>query len=366
MSQLELFDNNTDKYEEVVLDFPKTNPSVKLIDLKPKPNNNTKIIETLRKGAQSCINQSEKINTEVSGNWTHRRQRFADSAQHKKDSLIRRATALNRLAMLWETDDCPEILKGIRSPNDFETYYPKPPDDDCPIGGWYREEYPAKLKKALKIGLKGLDDNQIFKNAIQRLSEIVLTPEQQKERDLQEMLKKVHAMNIPGFFPTPDELIDQMIELAELDPSHSILEPSAGMGNILDRIKEHGHKGEMHAVERMHSLHEILLNKGYTSFCDDIMELVPGRIYDRIIMNPPFEKAQDIDHVTHCFNNFLKEGGILVSIMSAGTQTNTTKKHETFRELVDEHGYFVSVSPGAFKNAFNSTGISVCIVVLKK
>lgn len=71
-------------------------------EVKNKLPDNSKIINRLRKSAQSLLNQSEKINTEVSGNWTHRRQSFADNARRKKDNLIKNATALNRLADLWE------------------------------------------------------------------------------------------------------------------------------------------------------------------------------------------------------------------------------------------------------------------------
>ena len=93
-----------------------------------KLTDNSKIIDKLRKSAQSLFNQSEKINTDVHGNWTHRRQSFADNARHKKDNLIKNATALNRLADLWENNECPEILKEVRSANDFDAYYPSPID----------------------------------------------------------------------------------------------------------------------------------------------------------------------------------------------------------------------------------------------
>ena len=47
--------------------------------------------------------------------------------------------------------------------------------------------------------------------------------------------------------------------------------------------------------------------------------------YDRIVMNPPFEAGQDIDHVRHAFQ-FLKDGGRLVSIMSPSPFFREDKK----------------------------------------
>ena len=36
----------------------------------------------------------------------------------------------------------------------------------------------------------------------------------------------------PGFFPTPPELAEQIIEAADIRPGHRVLEPSAGTGNL--------------------------------------------------------------------------------------------------------------------------------------
>jgi len=326
---------------------------------------NIKIIESLRKSANSLIAQAVKKNTECSGNWTYRRQRFADNAQRDKDRLVKKAVCLNRLADLHESGDCPEILQKVRTASDLEAYYPRPINEDD--HGWYREEYPAKLKKALKAGLKCLDDNDIFRKCIERLSEIRLSPEEEKQRELKAALVEVHKMNIQGFFPTPDDVIEKMIELSEIEDNEHILEPSAGIGSIVDVIKVKHHQTNIYCVEIMHSLREILKLKGYDLVCDDIFLYEPtGRLFDKIIMNPPFEKGQDIDHVMHCFNNFLKVGGTLVSVMSASIKSNTTRKYYDFRNFISLHGGEIHELEQAFKDAFNSTGVSTVIVKLHK
>ena len=337
-----------------------------------KKTDNSKIIASLRKSAESLNKQADKINTDVSGNWTYRRQKFADSANSKKDKLIKNAVALNRLADLWEVDKCPPILKGIRSANDFDAHYPAPLTDDIPVGEGYREVYPKELKKAEKMGLTCSEHNALFKEAIKELSVIHLTPEQEKQKKLDAALVEVRKMNIPGFFPTPDDVIERMLHLAYFAEKRGmmVLEPSAGIGNIADKIVEHDPTAILSLVERQHSLAEILTLKGYNSCsCADILEdpgLERDCQYDRILMNPPFEKGQDIEHVTHCFNNFLRPGGILVSVMSAGVMTNTTKKYQEFRELVaHNHGEFEN-NGQAFKDAFNSTGVNTVILKLIK
>lgn len=336
--------------------------------IKPKVDN-SKIIVALNKSAESLMKQSENINTEVSGNWTHRRQSFADSAQKKKDRLIKNAIALNRLADLWNKGEVPDILKGIRTAGDFDAYYPRPVE--LGDGDWYREEYPQRLKKALKVGLKMLSDNDTFKEAIKELSEIVLTPEQIKAKELKEELKKVHTFNIPGFFPTPDELIDVMLDYADIGEADTIFEPSAGIGSIIDRMLfRRGYPFSPFQVscsELNHSLAHILMLKGYNVISNDFHDAIGlENGFDRIIMNPPFEKGQDMEHVMECWSKFLKDGGKLVSIMSNSVKSHTGSKYVQFREWVELHnGYFID-NGQAFKNAFNSTGVHTSILILEK
>jgi len=335
-------------------------------EVKKKLPDNSKIIERLRKSAQSLLNQSEKINTEVSGNWTHRRQSFADNARRKKENLIKNATALNRLADLWENNECPEILKGVRTAGDFDTYYPRDLTEDDK-GYWFEEKQPILLKKAIKMGLKSQADNELFKNAIKQLSEIVLSPEEIKQRELDEKLVALRSSNIPGFFPTPDNIIDEMIAHAKLDNYMSVLEPSCGIGSIADKVRNEYPEIALVMVEQHYSLAEICELKGYNVLNDDIFAINFNVRFDRILMNPPFENKQDIKHVLHCYNTFLEEGGILVSVMSAGVMNNTDKLSEDFREFVDAHGYFIEMGQQFNKsNAFRNTGVNTVLVIIEK
>ena len=59
----------------------------------------------------------------------------------------------------------------------------------------------------------------------------------------------------------------------------------------------------------------------------------PENLYDRVVMNPPFDRERDIDHVIHALK-FLAPEGVLVAIMSAGTEFRETRKSVAFRELM--------------------------------
>ena len=337
-----------------------------------KPADREKIIKTLEKSAASLENQSEKIDTDVSGNWTHKRQRQADSNAKKKNRLLLWSKMLIRLSILWKENNVPELLSKVRNATDIDfilyNSYPDPPDKDTPIGGWYREKYPKLLKKALSLGMRNKDESQCVRKALEEIVIVRLTPEEEKAKLLKEKLKEVRGFNLPGFFPTPDDLIDKMIQYSRLEDDHYLLEPSAGIGSILDRVRFHNIQCKIDAVEIRPSLEKILRLKGYNSSCEDILNTsdIKGRKWDRILMNPPFENGQDVEHVMHCFDYFLEQDGVLVSIMSAGVKTNQQIKYVDFRNWVEDlNGFFID-NGQAFKGAFNSTGVSSVMLVIQK
>jgi 16S rRNA G1207 methylase RsmC len=55
-------------------------------------------------------------------------------------------------------------------------------------------------------------------------------------------------------------------------------------------------------------------------FPGDFLEKIPGlelEMFDRILMNPPFDHGSDIVHIQHA-RKFLKPGGRLVAICAGG------------------------------------------------
>lgn len=191
--------------------------------------------------------------------------------------------------------------------------------------------------------------------------------QEEKERKIKQLEIEIINRKIPGFFPTPNNLIEQLLGFAYINENDLILEPSAGKGDILDVIAEmRNSKKNLHAVEINPTLREILTIKGYDVVANDFLSYNPPFKYDRIIMNPPFEKGLDIDHVNHALT-LLKPNGILVSIMSEGAFTRSFKKEKEFREqILQMDSYLTPTIKDAFRNGFNSTGVSVRILKVKK
>jgi len=85
-------------------------------------------------------------------------------------------------------------------------------------------------------------------------------------------------------------------------------------------------------------------------------------------MNPPFERGQDMEHVTHAINLLAKRGK-LVALMSPSAFTGSTKKHKAFKELFDSYtDWRIEKIINAFKGvtAFRTTSITVEFLVVEK
>jgi hypothetical protein len=175
------------------------------------------------------------------------------------------------------------------------------------------------------------------------------------------------------FFETPPELARRMVGeagIADLKDGARVLEPSAGRGAICDAIMASipvTKSWHFVCYELREDNRRVLAGKGYHVNANDFMEVIPPHLetlgYDAVVMNPPFSKQQDIDHVLHAYE-MLRPGGKLVAIMSAGTKWRENKKAQAFRDRVQECGYWVDLPQQSFKAS--GTLVNTIMVVLKK
>jgi protein-L-isoaspartate O-methyltransferase len=171
---------------------------------------------------------------------------------------------------------------------------------------------------------------------------------------------------IPGFFPTPPALIERMLELADIRQGMLVLEPSAGNGHLAEAAKACG--AAVHCCEIHPALSKILKAKALDVIGEDCMAVASAMStapYDRVLMNPPFERGQDREHIRRMYD-LLKPGGRLVAVCSTGPFHRTHTADMTFRSWLDRIGAEVEdVEDGAFNTseAFRRTGVSVKLVV---
>jgi hypothetical protein len=100
------------------------------------------------------------------------------------------------------------------------------------------------------------------------------------------------------FFETPEEVVKQMIELAEISKDDDVLEPSAGHGAIAKYLPDDSFLMEIDN-EKCKKLKKI----GFSCNCQDFLTYT-GRYFDKIIMNPPFTGGQDVKHILHAYSPF--------------------------------------------------------------
>lgn len=202
----------------------------------------------------------------------------------------------------------------------------------------------------------------------------------------------VKAISAPQLFQTPRELAEQMIDLADIEPGHRVLEPSAGTGNLLGamggRMFAAGDTTGQGASPGSSSIVAVEINLALADGlraaypltavqCCDFLDQHPGPLsatsangsrgwglFDRVVMNPPFTKGQDIAHVRHAYD-FLKPGGRIVAIMSEGPFFRSDRKAREFRQWLDERDSVTEqLPPDTFK--VSGTGVNTRLVIIEK
>ena len=163
-----------------------------------------------------------------------------------------------------------------------------------------------------------------------------------------------------GYFPTPEPVIERLLDLADIQPEMLVLEPSAGQGAIAAAIVPITERLDCFEIDADNV--EVLQKVTFRHLQVDFLTLPPYALYDRVVMNPPFAKQADIRHVLHAFK-FLKPGGRLVSVMSAGVEFRTNKLTTDFRQFVAAHNGTIEKLPeGSF--SASGTDISTLIVTM--
>jgi predicted RNA methylase len=173
------------------------------------------------------------------------------------------------------------------------------------------------------------------------------------------------------FFETPPEVVERLLSVAFLDGGMDVLEPSAGRGAIAAEAWLAGANVDCVEIDERNcrALRAPEPEGGFARsvwHMDFLLYPAPGTVcpggYDRVLMNPPFTRQQDIAHVMHALE-FLKPGGLLVSVMSLGTTFRHDRVTQDFQALVKERGgQFEPLPDDAFK--VSGTGVKTVIVAI--
>lgn len=168
----------------------------------------------------------------------------------------------------------------------------------------------------------------------------------------------VDEKKLNQFYPTPNSVIDRMLSIMHdnREIAYRILEPSAGDGAILKKLSGFFPRADIEyceiSDERMKQCIDLNLPR-CSPVGENFLHYAPRTEYDLIVMNPPFSKQQDIDHILHAINNCLRTDGVLISIVPEGTFFRKNKKTVDFWTKIADcyDSDVIELEEGAFKSS---------------
>jgi hypothetical protein len=176
------------------------------------------------------------------------------------------------------------------------------------------------------------------------------------------------------FYPTPPDLAHRMLRKLTLtyerQSSVTLLEPSAGKGDLLDvALARYGvydkqrTQARMYAIEKVPDLRAALTGKGYSVIGTDFLAFEEPYHFDYVVMNPPFSAGAA--HLLKAWE-VVAAGGEIVCLLNAETVRNPRdEKRRAVCDLIGRYGT-VEYIADAFAQAERRTRVEVALVHLKK
>jgi ferritin len=181
------------------------------------------------------------------------------------------------------------------------------------------------------------------------------------------------------FYPTPDELIQDLLSLSingdlprikgisRFTLRGRVLEPSAGKGNIVNYVRSKAKSIKIDVIENDPELSSFLIGAGHNVVWADFLTFETFREYDAIVMNPPFSSGDK--HLLHAINTASKQitkDCEVYAIINAETIKNpfSASRKELLR-LLDLHSARIKFVNNAFRQAERKTDVEVALIYLK-
>lgn len=175
-------------------------------------------------------------------------------------------------------------------------------------------------------------------------------------------------------YPTTKELIAKLLKPYKYDSeishnsfmgnyniSGSVLDPSAGTGNILDFLNDNVKRNiELFGIEINSELRQVLRSKDYQVIDSDFLNFNDDEYFDFILMNPPFSNGAD--HLLKAIE--ISRDTKIACILNAETIKNPyTEKRKKLLSIINQFGTYEFVS-GGFKDAERKTDVEVALIWL--
>lgn len=194
---------------------------------------------------------------------------------------------------------------------------------------------------------------------------------------------KMPISMLPGgdgseFYPTPMPLAGKMLGKVRWDDVRSVLEPSAGKGDLVTAVEcmvesrkysntcrvnrklVNNTKKAFDVIETDYNLRLLLRGMGLRLVGDDFLQYRTNQRYDLVLMNPPFSAGAA--HLIHAIE-LMQHGGQIVCLLNAETIRNPyTNERKLLQQLLADYAASVEFVQNAFAQAERKSGVEVAIV----
>jgi hypothetical protein len=145
---------------------------------------------------------------------------------------------------------------------------------------------------------------------------------------------------------TSADVVRQILQECRFDTEVSILEPSAGSGDLVDLIQYDClfTRFDIDCVELNKELRDQLRDKNYNVVGEDFLKFNTKKRYDYVIACPTFKDNIDVEHIMHMYR-FVKIGGRVISLTSPHWTTKNSTRQVAFREWLKDKHYHLKMLP---------------------
>lgn len=175
------------------------------------------------------------------------------------------------------------------------------------------------------------------------------------------------------FYPTPDHLIQKMVSGLDFNYIHSILEPEAGDGKIVDKLKakeksmssyNSKYTFDIDCIENDERLRTILKGKDYRLVYNDFLTYDTMKEYDLVIMNPPFSNGAK--HALKALEMQERNGGAIICLLNAETLKNDyTNDRKLLNKKLEEYNATIEYLQDSFTDAERKTSVEIALIKVK-
>jgi hypothetical protein len=163
-----------------------------------------------------------------------------------------------------------------------------------------------------------------------------------------------------NFYPTPPNIIEKMAQGLDLKGAF-VLEPSAGKGDIATYLRNQ--YARVDCIELDAELADFLRAKNFRILGSNFLNYTPARLYNYIIMNPPFDAGAA--HLLHAWN--IADGATIVCLLNAETVENAyTDERQKLAKIIAEHGTIEHLGKPFASGAERATSVEVVMITLHK